>query len=128
MLDRNQERVMGSVMSRIAPAIVLDLDDERLQLANVRVEKQRSEERVILAVFSLIADKNSQDAAGADRVKQSLHRSVQLKLKLFKGLAVAQVLRVIGVADNIPVGRVVPDKVELSFGQRAGKDMHTLPA
>ena len=103
--------------------MVLDLYDDGLKLADVGVEKERPEERVIPAVLSLVADQDSHDAAGLDRLKQSLHRAVQLQLEFFKALAVAEVLRVIGVADNVPVGRVVPDQVELPIGQAAGQDI-----
>ena len=117
---------MGLVKSGIAPAIVLDLYYDRLKLADVRVGKERPEERVIGAVFSLVADEDGQDAAGVDRLKQPLHGPVQLEFKLFKALAVAQVVRVIGIADNVPVGRVVPDQVKLPFGQGIGKDIPAL--
>ena len=126
MLDRNQEGVLCWIAFRVASAVMLDLDDESLKLANVGVEKERPEERVVFAVFSLVADEDSQDATGIDGLKQPLHRPVQLALELFKALAVAQVIRVIGIPDNVPVGGVVPDQIKLFFGQRAGKDIPAL--
>jgi len=127
MLDGNEEGISRIVVPIVAPAVVLHLYDERLQLAYIGVKKERPKERVIPVVLSLVADEDSHDAAGLDFLKKSFHRTVQPQLKLFKSPAVAKVVRVIGVADNVPVRRVVPDKVELPFRQVSGEDVPTMP-
>ena len=127
MLDGNEEGISRIVVPIVAPAIVLHLYDERLQLAYIGVKKERPKERVIPAVLSLVADEDSHDAAGLDCLKQSFHRTVQLQLKLSNTRAVAEIVWVIGIADNVPVRWVVPDKVELSFRQAAGEDVPTMP-
>jgi len=99
---------------------VLDFDDNGSELANLAVHQKGSEKRVIPAFLPLIADQDSHDAAGLDCLKQPLGRTVHLKLKIIKTRAVAKVVRVFGIADNIPIRRMVPDKVELSFREAAG--------
>jgi len=127
MLDGNEEGISRIVVPIVAPAIVLRLYDERLQLAYIGVKKERPKERVIPAVLSLVADEDSHDAAGLDCLKQSFHRTVQLQLKLSNTRAVAEIVWVIGIVDNVPVRGMVPDKVELSFRQAAGEDVPTMP-
>ena len=127
MLDGNEERVSRTIVFRVASAVVLDFDDDCLQLAYIGVKKERPKERVIPAVLSLVADEDSHDAAGLDCLKQSFHRTIQLQLKLSNTRAVAEIVWVIGILDNVPVRGMVPDKVELSFRQAAGEDVPTMP-
>ena len=58
MLDGNQERVPIVICHTVAFAVMLNLNDDCLQLADFVIYKKRPEEGIILAAFALVANED----------------------------------------------------------------------
>lgn len=125
MLDRYQEGIPTLIVNLVATTIVLNFYYDSPELAYLTVHEQCPEQGIILSEFTLVANEDSQDAAGPNHLMKPFNTLVQLGLKFFKGTGVAEVLLVIGIANNIPVGGMVPDQVILFFWQGACLDIPT---
>lgn len=119
MLDGNQERVACIVRHPVTPAVVLHFYNDCLQLSYLSVKEKRPEKRVIVAAFALVTDKDCHNAARPDSFEKSLSGLIEFNLKVMQGLAGAQVFRIVGIPDYVPVGRMIKDQMKLFLWQRA---------
>jgi hypothetical protein len=101
LLDENQEGIPGCVCLPIAFAMMLNFDDNGSEPADVFVHEKCSEGRVILAAFSLVPNRHSQNTAVLYTMEWPFHRLIELKLKIFKISAIGEVMWIIRITDEI---------------------------
>ena len=63
MLDGYQEWIRLLIHHSVTLAVVLNLDDDGLELANFVVHEQRPQQGIILSGFALVADEDRHDTA-----------------------------------------------------------------
>ena len=94
MLDGYQERIRLLIVNLVASAVVLNLDDDGLELANFVVHEKRPEQGIILSGFALVADEDRHDTATLHHLAEPLDAQVQHGLEFIKIFSIAQVISV----------------------------------